>query len=193
NSETYLHRIGRSGRFGHLGLAINLVTFEDRFNLYTIEQELGTEIAPIPPVIERSLYVAGSAPSAGLSAPATGSRAGSGTSTPNPSKSDEKKGNGVQKMYTPADIPSGSNAAMIARAQGLYQQQQLQAQSIASQQQSGLQVQQPSQQQQQQQAQSYETQPGSRGYGGRGRGRGAHRGGPPRNGQHQQAVNGNLA
>ena len=25
-SETYLHRIGRSGRFGHLGLAINLIT-----------------------------------------------------------------------------------------------------------------------------------------------------------------------
>jgi ATP-dependent RNA helicase DDX6/DHH1 len=31
NSETYLHRIGRSGRFGHLGLAINLITYEDRF------------------------------------------------------------------------------------------------------------------------------------------------------------------
>lgn len=58
NAETYLHRIGRSGRFGHLGLAINLITYEDRFNLYKIEQELGTEIAPIPPVIDRSLYVA---------------------------------------------------------------------------------------------------------------------------------------
>lgn len=56
NSETYLHRIGRSGRFGHLGLAINLITFEDRFNLYRIEQELGTEIKPIPPEIDRSLY-----------------------------------------------------------------------------------------------------------------------------------------
>ncbi|KAJ1536276.1 hypothetical protein HK096_011572, partial [Nowakowskiella sp. JEL0078] len=49
NAETYLHRIGRSGRFGHLGLAINLITYEDRYNLYKIEQELGTEIAPIPP------------------------------------------------------------------------------------------------------------------------------------------------
>ncbi|CAK5261818.1 unnamed protein product [Mycena citricolor] len=57
NSETYLHRIGRSGRFGHLGLAINLVTYEDRFNLYKIEQELGTEISPIPQVIDRGLYV----------------------------------------------------------------------------------------------------------------------------------------
>lgn len=56
NSETYLHRIGRSGRFGHLGLAINLITYEDRFNLYRIEQELGTEINPIPPVIDRNLY-----------------------------------------------------------------------------------------------------------------------------------------
>ncbi|GAA5978240.1 hypothetical protein JCM11641_001145 [Rhodosporidiobolus odoratus] len=58
NAETYLHRIGRSGRYGHLGLAINLITYDDRFNLYRIEQELGTEIQPIPPVIDRSLYVA---------------------------------------------------------------------------------------------------------------------------------------
>ena len=55
-AETYLHRIGRSGRFGHLGLAINLITFDDRFNLYRIEQELGTEIKPIPPQIDRNLY-----------------------------------------------------------------------------------------------------------------------------------------
>lgn len=57
-SETYLHRIGRSGRFGHLGLAINLVTYDDRFNLYKIEQELGTEIQPIPQSIDKGLYVA---------------------------------------------------------------------------------------------------------------------------------------
>ena len=62
NSETYLHRIGRSGRFGHLGLAINLVTYEDRFNLYKIEQELGTEIQPIPQSIDKGLYVAPAAP-----------------------------------------------------------------------------------------------------------------------------------
>lgn len=57
NSETYLHRIGRSGRFGHLGLAINFITYEDRLNLYKIEQELGTEIKPIPAEIDKSLYV----------------------------------------------------------------------------------------------------------------------------------------
>lgn len=57
NAETYLHRIGRSGRFGHLGLAINLINWEDRYNLYRIETELGTEISPIPGVIEKGLYV----------------------------------------------------------------------------------------------------------------------------------------
>jgi len=49
-AETYLHRIGRSGRFGHLGIAINLITYDDRFALHRIEQELGTEIKPIPKV-----------------------------------------------------------------------------------------------------------------------------------------------
>lgn len=57
-AETYLHRIGRSGRFGHLGIAINLITYEDRFALHRIEQELGTEIKPIPKVIDPALYVA---------------------------------------------------------------------------------------------------------------------------------------
>lgn len=57
-AETYLHRIGRSGRFGHLGLAINLINWNDRFNLYKIEQELGTEIKPIPGTIDKALYVA---------------------------------------------------------------------------------------------------------------------------------------
>ncbi|PVU95272.1 hypothetical protein BB561_001915 [Smittium simulii] len=61
NAETYLHRIGRSGRFGHLGIAINLITYEDRFNIYKIEQELGTEIQPIPSTIDKRLYVAPSA------------------------------------------------------------------------------------------------------------------------------------
>lgn len=56
NSETYLHRIGRSGRFGHLGLAVNLITFDDRTNLYKIEHELATEIKPVPSHIDEALY-----------------------------------------------------------------------------------------------------------------------------------------
>uniref|UniRef100_A0A8C2HGD5 RNA helicase n=1 Tax=Cyprinus carpio TaxID=7962 RepID=A0A8C2HGD5_CYPCA len=58
NAETYLHRIGRSGRYGHLGLAINLITSEDRFNLKGIEDQLMTDIKPIPSSIDKNLYVA---------------------------------------------------------------------------------------------------------------------------------------
>ena len=56
-AETYLHRIGRSGRFGHLGLAINLITIDDRAALHQIERELNTEIKPIPKEIDPRLYV----------------------------------------------------------------------------------------------------------------------------------------
>lgn len=55
-SETYLHRIGRSGRFGHLGLAINFITSEDRYNIFNIEKDLATEIAKIPADIDPNLY-----------------------------------------------------------------------------------------------------------------------------------------
>ncbi|VDM66317.1 unnamed protein product [Strongylus vulgaris] len=69
NAETYLHRIGRvsiysltlllrSGRFGHLGVAINLITYEDRHTLRRIEQELRTQIEPIPKAVDPKLYVA---------------------------------------------------------------------------------------------------------------------------------------
>merc|ERR1712118_66702 len=56
NSETYLHRIGRSGRFGHLGLAVNLVTEDDKHNLFRVEEELNITIDPIPSQIDESLY-----------------------------------------------------------------------------------------------------------------------------------------
>lgn len=49
----------------HTGIAINLITYEDRFNLHRIEKELGTEIKPIPKVIDPALYVA-SAPNDSL-------------------------------------------------------------------------------------------------------------------------------
>merc|ERR1719384_823014 len=55
-STAYLHRIGRSGRFGHLGLAINFITNADRENLCKIETELNTEVEPIPSEIETNLY-----------------------------------------------------------------------------------------------------------------------------------------
>lgn len=55
-AETYLHRVGRSGRFGHLGLAINFITEKDKEDLIRIEKELDTDIAPIPQNIDQNLY-----------------------------------------------------------------------------------------------------------------------------------------
>jgi ATP-dependent RNA helicase DDX6/DHH1 len=55
-AETYLHRIGRSGRFGHYGLAINFVTEEDKENLFRVEDDLKTKINPIPQDIDKNLY-----------------------------------------------------------------------------------------------------------------------------------------
>jgi ATP-dependent RNA helicase DDX6/DHH1 len=37
NSKTYLHREGRSGRFVHLGLVVNLIKYDVCFNLYKNE------------------------------------------------------------------------------------------------------------------------------------------------------------
>lgn len=39
-------------------MAINLITAEDRFNLKAIEDQLVTDIKPIPGSIDKSLYVA---------------------------------------------------------------------------------------------------------------------------------------
>uniref|UniRef100_A0A672SH54 RNA helicase n=1 Tax=Sinocyclocheilus grahami TaxID=75366 RepID=A0A672SH54_SINGR len=47
-----------TGRYGHLGLAINLITSEDRFNLKGTEDQLMTDIKPIPSSIDKNLYVA---------------------------------------------------------------------------------------------------------------------------------------
>lgn len=99
NAETYLHRIGRSGRFGHLGLAINLINWDDRFNLYKIEQELGTEIQPIPKEIDKRLYVAPSA----LNEPSAVQR-NPPTSQP-PQQSQQRPAQQSQQQTQPAPRP----------------------------------------------------------------------------------------
>lgn len=48
NRENYLHRIGRSGRFGRKGVAINFVTKEDAKILRDIEQYYSTQIDEMP-------------------------------------------------------------------------------------------------------------------------------------------------
>jgi len=48
NRELYIHRIGRSGRFGRKGVAINFVRDEDRNMLRDIEQYYSTQIDEMP-------------------------------------------------------------------------------------------------------------------------------------------------
>ncbi|CAL1701186.1 unnamed protein product [Somion occarium] len=48
NRENYIHRIGRSGRFGRKGVAINFVTVDDVRILRDIEQFYGTQIDEMP-------------------------------------------------------------------------------------------------------------------------------------------------
>ena len=46
--ETYIHRIGRSDRFGRKGTAINFVTYYDIRKLHDIEQFYSTQIEEMP-------------------------------------------------------------------------------------------------------------------------------------------------
>merc|ERR1719192_827824 len=48
NRENYIHRIGRSGRFGRKGVAINFVTDEDVRTLREIEQFYNTKVEEMP-------------------------------------------------------------------------------------------------------------------------------------------------
>lgn len=46
--ENYIHRIGRSGRFGRKGVAINFITKTDSAKLREIEQFYVIKIKPMP-------------------------------------------------------------------------------------------------------------------------------------------------
>jgi len=48
NRENYIHRIGRGGRFGRKGVAINFVTDDDRRTLRDIEQFYNTTVQEMP-------------------------------------------------------------------------------------------------------------------------------------------------
>ena len=48
NRENYIHRIGRGGRFGRKGVAINFVIDDDRRTLRDIEQFYNTQIQEMP-------------------------------------------------------------------------------------------------------------------------------------------------
>jgi superfamily II DNA/RNA helicase len=46
--HTYLHRIGRSGRWGRKGVGINFVTRRDIFKMKEIEQHYATQVDELP-------------------------------------------------------------------------------------------------------------------------------------------------
>ncbi len=55
--ENYLHRIGRSGRFGRKGVAINFVTKEDERMLQDIQRFYNTVIEELPSNVADLLWV----------------------------------------------------------------------------------------------------------------------------------------
>ena len=48
SKETYIHRIGRSGRYGRKGVAINLITDRDIQSMKEIESFYDTQITEMP-------------------------------------------------------------------------------------------------------------------------------------------------
>ena len=58
NKETYIHRIGRCGRFGKKGVSISLVKVDDQFdikNLQRMKQIYNIDIKEMPNDIEKYL------------------------------------------------------------------------------------------------------------------------------------------
>jgi translation initiation factor 4A len=53
--ENYLHRIGRSGRFGRKGVAINFVTYDDRGKMRDIEKYYCTQVNELPTDFDKLL------------------------------------------------------------------------------------------------------------------------------------------
>ena len=46
--ENYIHRVGRSGRFGRRGIAINLISKLEAKIMIDIEQHYSTQISKLP-------------------------------------------------------------------------------------------------------------------------------------------------
>lgn len=44
NYDEYIHRVGRTGRCGNYGIALNIVSYGDLYNFYMIEEYIGTRI-----------------------------------------------------------------------------------------------------------------------------------------------------
>jgi len=58
NADTYLHRVGRAGRFGTKGLAISFVSSEDDGKvLNQVQERFAVSIPPLPDEIDSSSYM----------------------------------------------------------------------------------------------------------------------------------------
>jgi len=58
NADTYLHRVGRAGRFGTKGLAITFISStEDSEVLNQVHERFEVEIKELPEQIDTSTYM----------------------------------------------------------------------------------------------------------------------------------------
>jgi len=55
NVQSYLHRIGRSGRYGRKGVAINFVSNQEIERIYNIERYYSIKIEDLPKSIKNYL------------------------------------------------------------------------------------------------------------------------------------------
>ena len=53
--DNYIHRIGRSGRFGRKGVSINFVTEYDKSKIEELEKYYSTQIMPLPDLTDLTL------------------------------------------------------------------------------------------------------------------------------------------
>jgi superfamily II DNA/RNA helicase len=60
--ETYIHRVGRSGRFGGQGIAINLCTYDDSYKIRTLVREYNLNVHDMPPTNEVNEILTGMKP-----------------------------------------------------------------------------------------------------------------------------------
>lgn len=60
--ETYIHRVGRSGRFGGQGIAINFCTYNDEYKIITLNREYRTNIVSLPDIEEINSMITGFKP-----------------------------------------------------------------------------------------------------------------------------------
>jgi len=54
--DSYIHRIGRSGRYGRKGMAINFVTNYDKCKITELEQYYATQILPLPELDSLNMF-----------------------------------------------------------------------------------------------------------------------------------------